>query len=82
LQCARALACSLLRVVVIAHDAMSAAANVDKAVAAIKALAEHKGSSRQALVKYFKIELKIDNPAAVAKALKGASVDYFPKHTQ
>jgi hypothetical protein len=58
-----------LRVDDSSHGAMSA--NVDKAVAAIKALAEHKGSSRQALVKYFKIELNIDNAQAVAKALKG-----------
>lgn len=48
-------------------------ATVDKCAEAIKALAEHKGSSRQAIVKYFKNELKLDNAQAVAKALKGAS---------
>jgi hypothetical protein len=48
-----------------------ASKTVDQVVAAIKALQDYKGSSRAAVLKYFKNELQIDNPALVAKALKG-----------
>ena len=53
---------------------MSSGVTVEKCVDAIKALADHKGSSRVALVKYFKNALHIDNPAAVAAVLKGVCV--------
>jgi FKBP-type peptidyl-prolyl cis-trans isomerase len=43
---------------------------LDKAVAAIRALKSHKGSSRQAIAKFLKEEYGSDNAAALRTALK------------
>ena len=43
---------------------------VDKVCAAIRALQESKGSSRQAIAKYLKTEFESDNTASLRKAFK------------
>ena len=43
---------------------------LDKVIVAIRALKDHKGSSRPAIAKYLKAELATDNPTALRAALK------------
>ena len=43
---------------------------LDKVVAAIRAMKDHKGSSRQSIAKYLKAEFGTDNAAALRAALK------------
>ena len=50
------------------------AITVDDVVKAITTLRDHHGSSRQALVKYFKVEHKIAEPAASLKKALDAGV--------
>mmetsp|Transcript_9181 Transcript_9181/g.11785 ORF Transcript_9181/g.11785 Transcript_9181/m.11785 type:complete len:182 (-) Transcript_9181:286-831(-) len=48
---------------------------IDKVVVAIRALKDHRGSSRQALTKYLKSEFSFDNAGLLKKSLKKAVSD-------
>mmetsp|Transcript_2916 Transcript_2916/g.8465 ORF Transcript_2916/g.8465 Transcript_2916/m.8465 type:complete len:177 (-) Transcript_2916:10-540(-) len=43
---------------------------LDKVIVAIRAVQDHKGASRQAIVKYLKSEFQCENGVAIKKALK------------